>query len=170
MDSLESELQRQGRFDEYFAWRAVQRPSPAQILKQLKSWGIKASKSAIYRLHSSGSALVWRVQEANKAKEALGKILPKDLEQSVRDALLRQRFDATLGDLTHKQLIDHLEVQIAEQKLELQERNLEHEKEKFKASLRTKLETGLEALYQEIKSNPKALEIYTQLKAVVAAK
>lgn len=47
------------------------------------------------------------------------------------------------------------------------ERQLELDKEKFKASLRTKLEAGLAALMDEIKGSPRALEIFQKLQAEV---
>jgi hypothetical protein len=54
-------------------------------------------------------------------------------------------------------------------RLELGREQLEHEREKFKEGIRTKLETGLAALFEEIKDNPKAVALFEQMKQEVRA-
>jgi hypothetical protein len=51
---------------------------------------------------------------------------------------------------------------------ELKNRNLDLEVEKFKVSLRTKLEAGLEALAGEIQGNDHAMAKYRELKEELA--
>lgn len=55
------------------------------------------------------------------------------------------------------------------QEQKLRAEALEHEKEKFRAALRTKVEAGLDALYQEIKSNPKAVARFKDLQEAMAS-
>lgn len=53
-------------------------------------------------------------------------------------------------------------------RLQLAQQQLEHEREKFKAAIRTKLEAGLDALWEEIRGNAKAEALFAQLREVVA--
>ena len=47
-------------------------------------------------------------------------------------------------------------------------RALAHEREKFREELKGKLEKGLDALFQEIKGNARALELFEELKGALA--
>jgi hypothetical protein len=53
-------------------------------------------------------------------------------------------------------------------KLDQQERRMQLEREKLSAQLKTKIEAGLDALYEEIKSNAAARKLYDQFRAVIA--
>ena len=46
------------------------------------------------------------------------------------------------------------------------ERVIAHDREKWLAARRTKIEAGLDALYAEIKDNPEAMELFQKFKAV----
>ncbi|MDR1304475.1 MAG: hypothetical protein LBK76_04545 [Verrucomicrobiales bacterium] len=129
-DSLAAELRRKKRFDEYFSWRAAEQPSLERCLARLAEWGIKSSLSAVHRLHKSGEAFAWRVQEAATARDSLGKTLPVDMEQAIRESVLRQCFDKTLGELSHKELMDYRAMATEERKLTLKE-HVEPEKLKL---------------------------------------
>lgn len=121
-NSLAAALKRVGRFDEYFAWCAAERPSWSQRLEKIRSWEIKTSSGSINRLHRSGEALAWRLKEAAESRANLEKMLPSDLDAAIKESLLRQRFDSTLGELTHKELMDHLTIELEERKMRLKEK------------------------------------------------
>lgn len=52
-------------------------------------------------------------------------------------------------------------------KLEQRERGMAQEREKWLAAQKTKIEAGLDALYQEIKSNAEARDLFQRFKAVI---
>lgn len=53
-------------------------------------------------------------------------------------------------------------------KLEQRERELEFDKEKFRQSIKSNIERGLDALFEEIKANPQAVELFGRMKEIVA--
>jgi hypothetical protein len=141
----------------------------------LRGWGVKSSPQGLSRLVST-QGFAWRLERAKAAAAATAaapsfeqeksRLLQQKIFEAVADANCPPKVLAVLRSLE----LEAEKVRLIEQKLELQERNLEHEKEKFKAALRTKLEAGLEVLYQEIKSNPKAVGIFSELQKTLAAK
>ena len=52
-------------------------------------------------------------------------------------------------------------------RIELSKQALEHEKQKLTTAAKTKIEAGLDALFAEIKGNPKAEQLFRQLQEVV---
>lgn len=52
-------------------------------------------------------------------------------------------------------------------RLQLQQRKLELDLDKWRAAAKTEIEKGLDALYDEIKGNPEAMELFGKMKAIV---
>ena len=121
-DSLAARLKRLSLFDEYFSWVFSQRPSFAARMEWLDKNNCSASAGALHRLHRSSEAGVWRAAEAAKARAVMDSTLPKDIDQTIRKALLDRRFSEVMGELTHKELMDHLMVENDTAHLALKER------------------------------------------------
>jgi hypothetical protein len=124
-DSLAAELKRRKLFDEYFAFWLSERPTYRARLQWMKDNGVVASLGAIHTLHRSSEASEWRFAEAARAREAMRASLPADLDQQIRESLLQQRFNAVMGELSHKELMDHMAAEQAAEALKLKERALD---------------------------------------------
>lgn len=120
-DSLAAELKRQGIFDDYFSWWLQERPSFADRMEWLEKHNCATSMGSLHRLHKSPEAAQWRNAEAARAVAAMNEYLPSDMDATIRKALLDQRFNGVLGELSHKQLMDHVYADVAVRRLELDE-------------------------------------------------
>lgn len=123
-DSLAIRLKRLDLFDEYFSWWLQERPSFADRQEWLDKHECSASAGALHRLHRSPEAAQWRTAEAAKARAVMDANLPKDIDTTIRKALLDQRFNAVMGELSHKELMDHLQVEQSAEALNIKERQL----------------------------------------------
>lgn len=123
-DSLAARLKRAGIFDEYFCWVFGERPSFADRLEWLEKHGCSTSAGAVHRLHRSPEAAVWRTAEAAKARKAMEANLPKDLEETFRKSLLNARFNEVMGELSHKEMMDHYQLELDSAHLKLKERQV----------------------------------------------
>ena len=123
-DSLAARLKRAGIFDEYFCWVFGERPSFADRLEWLEKHGCATSAGAVHRLHRSPEAGVWRAAEAAKARKAMDSTLPKDLEETFRKSLLNARFNEVMGELSHKEMMDHYQLELDSAHLKLKERQV----------------------------------------------
>jgi hypothetical protein len=137
-DSLAAELQRQGIFDDYFAYYFRERRPFAERLEWLEEKGVKASAGALHRLHHSPEASAWRMAEAARAEEELSSSLPTNLPDRIRRSLASARFNAVLGELSHQELMDHFavekgaeEIAIKREQLEVRKRELALTQDKF---------------------------------------
>jgi hypothetical protein len=128
-DSLAQDLKRRGLFDEYFAFWLTERPPYKARLQWLKDNGVVSSNGAIWNLHRSPEASEWRFAEGAKAREAMRQNLPSDLPEQIRESLLQQRFNAVLGELSHKELMDHTAAEQTAEALKLKERALDQKDE-----------------------------------------
>lgn len=64
---------------------------------------------------------------------------------------------------------ENVQAFVALSKVRLAERKLEHDIEVFRTNLKSKLEAGLDALFEEIRGNAKAEEIYHKLRETLEA-
>jgi len=138
----------------------------AQGMELVKSWDVKCSRTAVHDFFKR-YAFGWRLERA-----AAGAALLHDT----------QTFDAELNIVNRKKLFAlmmeedtdpkfHIMIRALEldqKKLEQKAEVLEHNKEKFRESLRSKLEAGMNALFDQIKDNPQALEAFETMKAAIA--
>lgn len=131
-DSLAARMRRAGIFEEYFAWWLAERPSYADRLEWLENHQCKTSAGAIHNLHRSPEAAAWRAAEAAAARAVMEANLPEDLDGTIRKALLDQRFSAALGELSHRELMDHLRIEHEGEMLRLRERRLDQQEEDLK--------------------------------------
>ncbi len=123
-DSLAARLKRAGLFDEYFCWVFSERPSFSDRLEWLEKHSCSTSAGAVHRLHRSPEAAVWRSAEAAKARRAMEANLPKDLEETFRKSLLNARFNEVMGELSHKEMMDHYQLELDSAHLKLKERQV----------------------------------------------
>lgn len=107
------------------------------------------------------------VETANSvAKEAQSR--PGLFDQATIDALKQRAFDLAIKpsvDPEEVKAVYSLVLKARDQELKLQE--MELEREKFRESIRTNIDRGLEALYQEISKNQVARELFERFKAAV---
>jgi hypothetical protein len=162
-DSLADELRRRNAFEDYFDWCASARPTPPAKLRHLKRLGIETSISSIRRLHRGPEAFSWRHQEGLKARAARDKITPKEIRGAMREAILDQAYDEVVGDLTHREIMDHMICQHEEAKLDFQRKKLaiqtrlkRRDQSLQLRKLKTRIEAALDALSEEIGSNERA--------------
>lgn len=133
-DSLAAKLQRGGLLDEYFAWWLAERPSIAARKKWLQDAGLPHSNDAIHNLHRSPEAAMWRNAAAARARAALDAGLPKNIDSLIRKSLLDQRFNAVMGDLSHKELMDQLSLEGDAERLAIKREELALKKEALRIS------------------------------------
>lgn len=122
VDSLAVKLQRAGLFQEYFSWCAQEGPTFQQRLDWLEKHGHKCSRDALSRLHRSPEAGCWRRDEAVAQSRSFAESLPEDLSTKMKQALIARRFNEVLGEMSHDQLMDHLQVEHDTEMLKLKER------------------------------------------------
>jgi hypothetical protein len=135
-DSLAAKLARAGLLDDYFAWWLAERPSYSARKEWLEKVGMPNSNDAIHNLHRSTEASQWRTAAAAKARAAMDESLPGDIDQTIRKSLLDQRFNAILGELSHKELMDHLQVEQTTEALRLRQRQIELKEQDLKLAER----------------------------------
>lgn len=152
-DSLAARLKRAGLFDEYFCWVFSERPLFPQRLQWLEKHGCATSSGALSRLHRSPEAGTWRAAEAAKAKSVLDSTLPKDLDETFRKALLNARFNEVMGELSHKEMMDHYQLELDSAHLKLKERQvaLKEKTDPAKLALAERRITLLEGAAQQAK-------------------
>jgi hypothetical protein len=98
--------------------------------------------------------------------------------ETFRQQFLRENPESTLEE-AHEQTLAWLHLRAArgdDEKLmrfclgEIRKsRSLAHVQEKWRSELKSKLEAGLEALFAEIKDNPRALGLFEEMKREIAA-
>lgn len=144
--------------------------------------GISAGRTALYEALAfweseaefNGYEATARAMASLEAQKAGGMSLEKMEEATDRYFVMiaAQKKDADLyKELRFLRIADQSAKTRARQKdaeMEQRRASLNLEVEKFKATIRTKLETGLDALFSEIKGNAKAEALFAQLREVVA--
>jgi hypothetical protein len=103
-------------------------------------------------------------QDLNHAAEGLG----LKFEGAALAACQQQAFELMATPGTNpKTVISFFKALLSAQKLSLQRESLAFERDKFKTAIATKIDLGLAELFEEIKSNPEALELFERMKACV---
>lgn len=173
-DSLADELKRRNAFEDYFDWCASVRPTPPAKLKYLKKLGVETSISSIRRLHRSPEAFAWRHQEGLKARASRDKVTPREIQGAMREAILDQAYDEAVGDLTHRELMDHLICQHEQDKLDFQRQKLRiqaglkrRDQSLQLKKLKGKIEAALDALSEEIGKNQGAQKHFDAMRAAL---
>lgn len=162
-NALESRLRRLGKYDELMTALIEEGVSLKDAHERCGGWGLETSTTALSRLLRS-CGLEWRSERAREVAERTLGLLPEDWEEAKRRGLSQQLFEKTFSDLSVKELVALKSIELEEAKLQVTLAKLEHEITKFREQLRTKMEAGMDALFEEIKSNPAALKIFRQLK------
>lgn len=135
--------------------------------QQLADDGIHVSLTALSRWYSR-YALSQDMEAAEDVVELVKQIKPGDAKLAREcGEVMFQRLAMKRQDA--KMFAVGASAEDSRRALVLKESALEHDREKFKAAIRTKLETGLDALFGEIKGNAKAEALFAQLREVVAA-
>jgi hypothetical protein len=157
-DSLAAKLQRADLLDEYFAWWLAERPSIAARKEWLEKVQMPHSNDAIHNLHRSSEAAVWRNAAAAKARAAMDANLPKNIDALIRKSLLDQRFNAVMGELSHKELMDQFILEGDTERLKIKREELAVKKEAVKIS-RQRLQSEICKKFLEWNADAKAREI-----------
>ena len=157
-DSLAAKLQRDGLLDEYFSWWLAERPSIAARKKWLQDAGLPHSNDAIHNLHRSPEAAMWRHAAAAKARAAMDAGLPKNIDSLIRKSLLDQRFNAVMGELSHKELMDQFTLEGDTERLKIKREEIAVKKEALKIS-RQKLQSEICKKFLEWQADARAREI-----------
>ncbi len=171
-DSLIATLKRRRAWDEYLAWFFSSRSKPPERLEWMRKAGIRTSISSIYRMHRS---LKFRTLIASMDAEQYGETLPADTDERARGHLKQARYERSLGDLSFEEEQALAEYYLEQDKLEekrrdrdLKRETLDHEREKWRAALKGKIEAGLDALAEEIGGNERAMRLYEQLREALS--
>jgi len=131
-----------------------------------ESWGIKTSRTAVhdfFKRYYYG----WRVELGAFIAQRMQNM--PSYEKELRHVTVQKIFgEITDADCSMKDLLMVRALQLEEQKIAQRAEVLEHNKEKFRESLRSKLEAGMNALFDQIKDNPQALAAFETMKAVIA--
>jgi hypothetical protein len=127
----------------------------------VNGWGVKCGRSAVWSLYRS-YALLWRMAVANAAAQTTEEL--SSFEEKIRNKAAQRTYE-TLSD---PELSPKILVGLA--RIEFQKQALQHDREKLKAALRTKLESAMEAIKQELDGNPAAMEAFDQMLAALEPK
>jgi len=170
-DSLHDRLTQEQRHElMIFITDAGQNPAIKDRFKSgldlCTKWGIKTSRTSVYdffRRYNFG----WRLELGAWAAKHTEGMSSFDKESRL---LTAQKLFAQIADseCPVKYLIMIRSLQLEQDKVNQKNEALEHSKEKFRESLRTKLDAGMNALFEQIKNNPKALEAFKAMKAAIA--
>ena len=123
------------------------------------SWGFKTSKSSVNDMYN-GYILQWRLERARSA--ALATEGFSTFDQEVKRLLAQRTFEELASPELNPKIL------VAFAKIEEEKKNREHSEEKFRESLRSKLEAGMQALFDQIKGNEKALAAFKSMKAALS--
>lgn len=83
------------------------------------------------------------------------------------DLLNDPKFTLAVVKVDQKETTGRTKAEMEKARLAQKDRALEFDQQKFAASLKTKIEHGLDALFEEIKGNAEARELFQKIKAVV---
>lgn len=97
----------------------------------------------------------------NEIKAAIKSIPELDIEDETINRYRQKHFEILAMKSNDPKLFASM------RRLRISERNADMELNKFKQTMKSDMEKGLEALFQEIRGNPEAEELFGRLKAVV---
>ena len=124
------------------------------MLKRL--WAAAKQADALKNLERDNLLL----EAARKKAESLG--LGKD------EAMLDGILTVVAQEVLNKSLTgEDPKNRTAAAKLLLKRQDQKMERDKFAAAMKSKIEAGLDALFDEVKNNPEALELFGKFKSVV---
>jgi len=118
-----------------------------------------------------GPLLLKRRNQARSIAQGITDEMSKEssgIDRALMDALKQKAFEVILKpnpDPAEVSSVISLALKVRDQEIKVQQ--IELEREKFKETIRTNIDRGLEALYQEIKENQIAREIFERLKRTV---
>jgi hypothetical protein len=138
-------------------------------LRVKKQFGISTSLASLQDFYSA-VAVPWKYAQARNLAQEIADLkkgefkpaLVKRIEQIAFELSVNQRVDIKALKAFVKMLTDS-------EKVELQKGNLRLALDKFKQSLKTDVEKGLDALHAELKGNEEALALFDRMKAIVMA-
>ncbi len=141
--------------------------------KWLDGYGIKISKTAVQAFYNSlDMRLRYASLQAAESAETAKLELPADIDQATRERIAQHKFELAFMNLGESQRLQLIQLQQNEDSMKgnfaLKKAKLELDRDKFKETLRTKLEAGLEEAAAAFKKNPQAMEFYKQARALIA--
>jgi len=146
----------------------------ALLLLEKAPFYIETSDRALSEFYDKycSQALLERRQRAARLAMGVRKEMearPADFDAATIELLSRWAFEmASANTLDPKSVKSIMTLLLKRRDQDAKAKTLEFEKEKFRASLMSKIETAMEALFAEIKDNAKALEAFNAMKAALA--
>lgn len=124
-----------------------------------KELGVQTSASALSTYFSKNSWR-WRAERASAQADAIKKALlkdPQNFDAAKAAAIAQREFELAASNLSLSEVVKL-------KRLALHERQLDLELEKLANSLKTAQEKALDALFADIKGNPKAEKLFFQMR------
>jgi hypothetical protein len=122
-----------------------------------KELGISTSASAL-SIYYSRNSWRWRAERAAQQSTEIEKALKvADFGEAKAKAIAQREFELAASNLSVKDLVSL-------KRVDQRERSLNLELEKLTNSLKTAQEKALDALFEDIKGNPKAEELFFQMR------
>jgi hypothetical protein len=160
-NSLYYQLRRANKLDELMNFLedpSVPNPGSysrcAKAESLLAGWGFTHSPSSIWRLYRR-HILTWRMGIAQSSAEYIED--PKKMDEDIRDMTAQRTFEFLMQPNLHPDALVHLA------RIKHQMDVLRFNEKKFQATLQTKLETAITALYEEIRNCPEAVVAWTAM-------
>jgi len=140
-DSLCGRLKSAGQLDEFFSWLDAENPDYKEMMRWLKKQGIPTSVGAVNNLITYHMG-VWKTEQSIKAADEMELALPADTDQITRERIKALKFDLCMAQLSSKQQMQLLKLQLSERELDIKTANLR--------------DTGVQALMDEADGNERA--------------
>ena len=151
---------------------------PYHLVKDLvkKTFGVSTSIRALavfYQDYCAAELLARRKRAVSTADEIAEEASrqPGRFDAATIDALKQKAFELAIApgaDPRAVKAVFSLVLKARDQDLEAQQIELDYEK--FRSSVKSSVERGLDALFEEIKNNPAAVELFKKLRAIVMQK
>ena len=130
-------------------------------------FGVHTTPSALSSFFGS-VALPWKYARDHKLAQTLADLEEGKFKPAIRKQIERLAFQLTTSNRVDvKSLKAFLKMITDGEKVELQRQTLSLALEKFRESLKTGVEKGLDALFAEIKGNPEAVALYQKFRESV---
>ena len=166
-------------------WLFDDKPALTFVAAKDRLWSdfnVKSSKSAVGEFYKKcrqervTKTLLESVSTANRLKDVIrnsqGVIFESLLELVGQDAFERKMRGEEVPIETLKDLSEIASVGLRAitdgKKLQQTDQRIEIERQKLARTMKSDIEKGLDAVYEELKTNPAALALFSQFKAVIA--
>lgn len=147
-------------------WLTVENVTYAKARTRVaKEFGVTTTASALSSFYGS-VALPWKYARDHKLAQSLSQLEEGKFQPAMRKQIERLAFQITTSNRVDVKTLKALVKMITDgEKIELQKKTLSLAVERFRESVKTDIEKGLDALFAEIKGNAEALALFQKFKA-----